>query len=378
MSKQTNRKYGLIIVLLVFLLAGLWAGWHWLTVGRYYQSTDDAYVAGNLVNVMPQVSGNVKAVYVDETQQVVTGQPLVVLDDADARLAFSRAESTLAETVRSVAAQYQTADAATALVDQRKVELERARSDLNRRAGLHDARAVSGEDLEHARLSVVAAQAALLAAQRNRDAARAAVLATPVTQHPAVLHAEAQLRQAWLDLQRTTIAAPVSGQVAKRTVQVGEHVTPGSLLLAVVPEQQIWVDANFKENRLAQVRVGQPVDLVTDLYGSDVVFHGHVAGLAAGTGNVFSLLPAQNATGNWIKVVQRLPVRIALDPGELKAHPLQLGLSVTATVDLHDQKSGQPVLATTGRPLYSTPVLSIDMRPVERDIQHILAQNLHP
>ncbi len=378
MNKQTNRKYGLMIVLLVFLLAGLWAGWHWLTVGRYYQSTNDAYVAGNLVNVMAQVSGNVKAVYVDETQQVMTGQPLVVLDDADARLALSRAESTLAETVRNVAAQYQTADAAAALVDQRKVELERAQNDLKRRAGLQDARALSGEDLEHARLSVVAAQAALVAAQRTRDAARVAVLGTPVIRHPAVLHAEAQLRQAWLDLQRTTIAAPVSGRVAKRTVQVGEHVTPGSLLLAVVPEQQIWVDANFKENRLAQVRIGQPVDLVTDLYGSDVVFHGHVAGLAAGTGSVFSLLPAQNATGNWIKVVQRLPVRMALDASELKAHPLQLGLSVTATVDLHDQKSGQPVLANASQPLYSTPVLSIDMQPVERDIQRILAQNLRP
>lgn len=378
MSKQNNRKYGLLIVILVFILAGIWAGWHWLVVGRYYQSTNDAYVSGNLVNVMSQVAGNVKAVYADETQHVLTGQTLVVLDDADARLALARAESALAQTVRTVAGQYQAAAAAQALVVQRQVELERARSDLSRRSGLHDARAISGEDLEHARLTVAAAQAALLAAQRNHDAARAVVLATPVAHHPAVLQAEAQVRQAWLDLQRTRIYAPVSGRVAKRSVQVGEHVTSSSPLLAVVPERQVWVDANFKEDRLAKVRIGQPVSMVTDLYGSDVVFHGHVAGLSAGTGNVFSLLPAQNATGNWIKVVQRLPVRIALDAKELDKHPLQLGLSVTATVDVHDQSSGPPVLANSGQPLYVTPVLVVDMQPVERDIQQILVRNLHP
>lgn len=378
MSNQHKRKIGLFILLLVFLIGAAWAVWHWMTFGRYHQSTDDAYVAGNLVNVTPQVAGNVKAVYADETASVKSGQLLVALDDSDARLLFVRDEQQLAQTVRSVAGLFQSAAAADALVEQRKMELERAKSDLARRSAVSDARAVSGEDVEHARMAAATAAATLVAAEKNRDAARAAVQGTTPMSHPAVLSAESALRLAWLALQRTQVRAPVDGVVAKRAVQVGEHVEMDTPLMALVPSRQIWLEANFKENQLQKIRIGQPVEAVADLYGSAVVFHGRVVGLGAGTGNVFSLLPAQNATGNWIKVVQRLPVRISLQGDELDRHPLQLGLSTTVTVDTHDQVSGKPVLSDSDHPLYQTSVLTLDMQPVERDIQRIVRQNLQP
>ncbi len=378
MSMQKKRKTMLLLLGLVFVLAAAWALWHWLEYGRYEQDTDDAYVAGNLVEVMPQLSGNVQAVYADETQRVDVGQPLVQLDGADAALALDKAEATLAQTVRNVRQMMQDARAAEALVQQRQAECDKARSDLQRRASVLDVRAVAREDVQHARDALTAATAALVAAKYQRDASQAAVAGTVLERHPAVLRAEAQVREAWLAQQRLTIRAPVSGYVASRPVQVGERVAPSTVLMVVVPLHQVWLNANFKENQLKRVRIGQPVHIVTDLYGSDVVFHGTVAGLSAGTGTVFSLLPAQNATGNWIKVVQRLPVRIEINQTELGRYPLRIGLSATASIDVHDASgrmlaTGQPVA-----PLYQTPVLAEDLSGADRLIARIVKLNGHP
>ncbi len=363
---------------LIFLVLAGYFIWDWLVYGRYEQSTDDAYVSGNLVQVMPQLSGNVQAVYTDETQRVVAGQPLVVLDGADATLALDKTEAALGQTVRSVQQMYQAVAVAQMQVNERRAELDRARSDLVRRTGLVDVRAVAREDVQHAQIAVATAQAALDTSVHQLDAARAAVVGTTLTRHPAVLKAEADVRQAWLAVQRLTIKAPVSGFVAKRTVQVGERVTPESSLLVIVPPSQLWVDANFKENQLDRVRIGQPVSMVTDLYGENVVFHGKVLGLSAGTGNVFSLLPPQNATGNWIKVVQRLPVRVGLDQAELTKHPLRLGLSVTATIAVRDQRGKVLASIRPVAPEYQTQSLIENDQKVKQVIDRIVADNSHP
>ncbi len=375
MSLQNKRKLLLFLLLVVFLVLGILYGMHWLTVGRYQESTDDAYVSGNLVQLMAQTTGNVQAVYADETQWVAAGTPLVLLDGADAQLALDKAKAELAQSVRTVSQLYHTAAAADMLVMQRRVELDRARSDLVRRNSLVDARAVAREDVVHAQAEMASAQVALDAAQQQRDAARAAVANTTLEHHPAVVKAEVALRQAWLAVQRLTIRAPVSGYVAKREVQVGERVTPETPLMVIVPPDQIWLDANFKENQLARIRTGQTVTFTTDLYGSKQIFHGRVAGLGAGTGSVFSLLPAQNATGNWIKVVQRLPVRIALDGAELARHPLHLGLSATAVVDVKNSGGQAPGDAPIAAPAYQTRQLEQNTAPVEQMIAHIVQQN---
>lgn len=373
MTMQNKRKRMLALLGLVVLAVGVFYAIHWFTTGRYQISTDDADVSGNLVQLMSQTTGNVQAVYADETQWVNAGAPLVMLDGADARLTLDKAEANLAQVVRNVAQQYRTADAASSLVTAKQVALNRARSDLSRRNELVDARAIAREEVEHAKMAVANAQADLLTAQRQRDAAQAMVSHTTLTRHPAVIHAEVTLKQAWLGVQRLIIRAPVSGFVAKRVVQVGERVTPETPLMVIVPPTQIWLDANFKENQLDHVRIGQPVSFTTDLYGKDVTFHGTVAGLSAGTGNVFSLLPAQNATGNWIKVVQRLPVRVNLNQSEITRHPLRLGLSATAVVDVHDQHG--KTLTTPPVTAYQTLEYQQNDVPVEQLITYIVRQN---
>jgi len=314
------------------------AGW-WLASGRYHESTDDAYVGGNLVQVTPQVAGTVLAIHADDTDYVSAGQTLVELDKADSRVALDQAEAQLAKTVRSVRNLLATDSQLQANVDQRRAELDRAREDLARRSRL-DAQvpgAVAAEELQHARDAVATASAALESASRQLAAQRTLTDHTSIDTHPDVREAAAKVREAYLAYARTAIPAPVSGFVARRGVQVGQRVSPGAPLMTVVPLDQVWVDANFKEGQLPNLRAGQPVSLVADAYGGGVEYHGKVVGFGAGTGSAFALLPAQNATGNWIKVVQRVPVRIALDPAELKQHPLQIGLSMEAVVDTHDR-----------------------------------------
>jgi membrane fusion protein (multidrug efflux system) len=318
------------------LAAALVYGFYWAQVLRYHQTTDDAYVSGNVVQITPQISGTVVAIGADDTQFVKAGQSLVRLDRADAKVALDQADAQLARTVRDVRTLFATSSQLEAAVELKQTELARAQDDLERRARLGASGAVSGEELQHAHDAVRAAQADLAAARQQLAGNRARVDGTTLQDHPAVRDAAAAVRNAYLAWTRTDLPAPVSGFIARRNVQLGQRVAPGTPLMAVVPLDQVWVDANFKEPQLARMRVGQPVTLSADLYGGHLIFHGRVAGFGAGTGSAFALLPAQNATGNWIKIVQRVPVRVALDPAEVAAHPLQIGLSMRADVDVRD------------------------------------------
>jgi membrane fusion protein, multidrug efflux system len=349
---------------------------YWAQVLRYHQSTDDAYVGGNVVQITPQISGTVVAIGADDTQFVKAGQPLVRLDQADARVALDQAEAQLARTVRDVRNLFATSSQLQAAVQLRETDLSSAESDLTRRQRLGSSGAVSAEELQHSADAVKAAQAGLLAARQQLAANRARVDGTTLRDHPQVRDAAAAVRNAYLTLARTELPAPVSGFVARRNVQLGQRVGPGAPLMAVVPLDQVWVDANFKEPQLARMRVGQPVRLTADLYGPGVVFHGRVAGFGAGTGAAFALLPAQNATGNWIKIVQRVPVRIALDPREIAAHPLQIGLSMKADVDVRGgvDDARLPELASTTA-AWSTEVFGSSDALAEARVQAIVAAN---
>jgi membrane fusion protein (multidrug efflux system) len=374
---KTSRRWRLLGALLgVLATVGAVYGAYWAQVIRYHQSTDDAYVGGNVVQITPQISGTVVAIGADDTQFVKAGQPLVRLDPADARVALDQAEAQLARTVRDVRNLYATSSQLAAAVQMRETELAAAQADLARRQRLGASGAVSGEELQHSSDAVKTTHAELTAAEQQLAANRARVDGTTLKDHPQVRDAAAAVRNAYLTLERTELAAPVAGFVARRNVQLGQRVSPGAPLMAVVPLDQVWVDANFKEPQLAHMRIGQPVKLTADLYGGRVVFHGTVAGFGAGTGAAFSLLPAQNATGNWIKIVQRVPVRIALDPREIAAHPLQIGLSMKAEIDMKGGDNGArlPQVANnqTG---WSTSAAGTSERQADERVQAIIAAN---
>ncbi|MBD3812483.1 MAG: HlyD family efflux transporter periplasmic adaptor subunit [Betaproteobacteria bacterium] len=332
-ANPAKRKRLLTILALIFLVAATIWGVRWFLHSRGHESTDDAYVAGNLVRATPRVAGSVVAVLADDTDFVKQGQVVVKLDDTDAKLALAKAEADLGEIVRRISQTFEAhvQQAANLAVKQRT--LEQAEADLARRERAVAVNAISREEAEHARAARDKARSELDLARAQLAASKAEVGGTSVATHPAVKQAEARLREAWLALSRCDIRAPADGQVAKRSVQIGQQVAPGMALMAIVPMTQLWVEANFKEDQLKGMHIGQPVQLVSDLYGSGTIFHGTVAGLSPGTGSVFSLLPAQNASGNWIKIVQRLPVRIALDTKELATHPLRVGLSMKVEVE---------------------------------------------
>jgi membrane fusion protein, multidrug efflux system len=368
------RKRGFLVLAVLVLASAMAWGAHWLLVSRYFQSTDDAYVSSDLVQITSQVPGTVIAVRADDTQSVARGQVLAELDPADAQVALSGSEAQLARAVRTVRALFAQRDELRAQIAQRESDLSRVQNDLQRRASLQADGAVSGEELSHARDAVALARAALDAARGQLNATEAQIQGTTIATHPQVLDAEATVRNADLALRRTELRSPVTGVVAKRSVELGQRIAAGTPLMAVVPLDDVWVDANFKEGQLRNMRVGQPVTLQADVYGGNVVFHGHLAGLAAGSGTAFALLPAQNASGNWIKIVQRLPVRVALDPRELAAHPLRVGLSMTAQVDVRDTSG--PLVATQVRGVPQPEQDSVGEDPLlEARIRSIVAQN---
>jgi membrane fusion protein (multidrug efflux system) len=343
--------------------------------GRYHETTDDAYVGGNLVQITPQVAGTVVAIYADDTDYVKSGQTMVALDKADAQVLVSQAEAQLAKTVRSVRNLRATSTEGEANVTMRRAELRKAEQDLARRRAAEPSGAVSGEELQHAVDAVNAARAALQAAQQQLAAQRAMVDRTDVHDHPDVLAAAARVREAYLAYSRTQLPAPITGFVARRAVQVGQRVAPGNVLMTVAPLEDVWIDANFKENQLANLRPGQPVTLVADAYGSSVEFHGRVAGFSPGTGSAFALLPPQNASGNWIKVVQRVPVRIILERSELEAHPLQIGLSMKVDVDTHDLSGARLQRVARTTPAYETKAFAAIEPQVDERIERIIAEN---
>jgi len=369
-----KRKLMLTLLAAAIAVSGAAYGAYYFTVGRFHQSTDDAYVSGNLVQLTPQVSGTVVAVNADDTQIVKQGDPVVTLDGADAKVALLNAEATLGQTVRQVSGLYVNNEFYAANIAQREADLARANDDLKRREAVAGTGAVSGEDISHAHDAVDSAEAALEAARQQAEANHALTDRTTVAGHPDVQAAASKVRDAYLEYARDTLPAPVTGYVAQRSVQVGQRVAPGTPLMAIVPLDGVWVDANFKEGQLRHMRIGQPVMLTADVYGSSVKYHGKVVGFSAGTGAAFDVLPAQNATGNWIKVVQRLPVRVQLDQHELDTHPLRIGLSMQVDVDTHDQSGTQLAAATNTS--YRTDVFAQYGAAADAEIAQIIAQNM--
>lgn len=359
----------------MFIVIGIAWLVYWFLVLRHYQETDDAYVAGNQAQVMAQVSGSVNKVWFDNTDFVKKGDVLVTLDKTDAEQAFEKAQTALATSVRQThqliinGRQYQ------ATIELQKTALAQAEADLKRREPLGAANLIGREDLQHARDAVATAKAQLDVAEQQYNASQAMILNTTLENQPAVKQSAAELRDAWLALQRTEVLSPIDGFVSRRSVQVGAQISSTTPLLAVVPATHLWVDANFKETQLASVRIGQPATVTSDIYGSDVVYHGKVVGLDMGTGSAFSLLPAQNATGNWIKVVQRLPVRIELDAKEVAQHPLRIGLSTLVSIDTDNTEGA--VLASNVRttPAYESNALALDLAPVNQLIADIIRAN---
>jgi membrane fusion protein (multidrug efflux system) len=357
------------------LLAAAGIAIYWSSM-RYREVTEDAYVEGNLVQVTTQIAGTVTAIAADNTDRVSAGQELVKLNAVDAELALERSEAVLAKTVRQVRAQYASASQMQANVDLRRAELSKVQADFDRRSQLVQSGAISGEDLEHAREAVRTARAALNSAEQQFAGTHAYVDSTSVATHPDVMGAAAQVKDAYIATVRTSVPAPVSGMVARRNAQVGQRVAAGTSLMAIVPTDSAWVTANFKESQLRHLRSGQPVSLTADAYGNDVVYHGTVVGEEAGTGSAFSLMPAQNATGNWIKVVQRVPVRIALDPREVALHPLQLGLSMRVSVDTHKRDWPRLSSGRTPRQSYSTEVFAQEGKEAASLVGRIIAANM--
>ncbi|WP_454778797.1 multidrug efflux MFS transporter periplasmic adaptor subunit EmrA [Klebsiella michiganensis] len=374
-SKKGKRKGALLLLTLLFIIVAVAYGIYWFLVLRHFEETDDAYVAGNQVQIMAQVSGSVTKVWADNTDYVQKGDPLVTLDQTDAQQAFEKAQTQLAASVRQTRQQMINSKQLQASIDVKKTALSQAQTDLNRRIPLGAANLIGREELQHARDTVASAQAELDVAIQQYNANQAIVLGTKLEQQPAVLQAATEVRNAWLALQRTKIVSPISGYVSRRSVQPGAQITTTTPLMAVVPATNLWIDANFKETQLAHMRIGQPATVISDIYGDDVKYTGKVVGLDMGTGSAFSLLPAQNATGNWIKVVQRLPVRIELDEKQLAEHPLRIGLSTLVEVNTTDR--GGEMLASQVRsfPVYESNAREIGLEPVNKLINDIIQAN---
>lgn len=374
-DKKRQRRN--VLMFLTFLFVAIGIGWaiYWFLVLRHYESTDNAYVAGNQVQIQSQISGSVMTVNVDNTDFVKSGTVLVELDPKDAQLSLDKAKTTLANSVRQSHQQIVNSRQYQANIDMRRSELISLQNDLKRREILGNSNLIGKEELQHAREAVVSAKASLAVAIEQLNANNAIILDTPLDKQPAVEEAATEVRNTWLALQRTKIVSPVDGYVSRRSVQVGSQITTATPLMAIVPSDGMWVDANFKETQLMDMRIGQPAKITTDFYGKDLIFDGTVVGFDMGTGSAFSLLPAQNATGNWIKVVQRLPVRIALNPTQLEEHPLRIGLSTEVVVDTQNKDGKVLLKGLRDIPAYHTSALAIDLTPADKIVTDIINNN---
>ena len=373
-GRPARRRRLLLALAAAVLLAGLvWAVLHFVLAPRE-EETDDAYVAGDVVAVTARDPGTITALHADNTQSVKAGQPLIDLDPLTADVNLAAAEAELARAVRGTRSDFSRVNESEAAVVQAQAQLAAARGDLARRRAAAAEGAVSGEEVSHAADQVKVATAALNLARSRRAQAASAVQGTQVDTNPAVLAAIANYRRAAITRSHMHVVAPIDGVVAQRNAQLGQQIAAGTPLMAIVPLDRLWVDANFRETQLKDIRIGQPATVVADAYGDDVVYHGRVVGLSAGSGSAFALLPPQNASGNWIKIVQRVPVRIMLDPRELAAHPLRIGLSVKATVDTADLRG--PRLAAPAAIPYRGDVAAGTSDPqVEARIAQIVAAN---
>jgi membrane fusion protein, multidrug efflux system len=376
-AKAGNNWLRRGIIALAVVVAAVLLGAYYVVFVKNHVTTDDAYVNGNLVSLTPQISGTVVAINTDETQYVHRGQVLVQLDPRDAQIALAQAKANLGETVREVSQLFADEHRDAALVAAEQTQLDQSNEDLTRDLSLKQVHGVSLEDLEHDENAVSSARAALQQAQATLVSTQVEIAGTTPATHPRVLQAEANLRAAWLELTRTRVLSPVSGYVVRRSVELGAQVSPSTEMLDVVPVTSMWVDANFKENQLGDLRIGQPVQVSVDMYGSHVQYHGKVLGLTAGTGSALAVLPTQNATGNWIKIVQRLPVRIGLEPAELARHPLFLGLSADIDVSVRNLDGSSLSQVPAWPAAQRTNVYTEQDSGADRIIADILAANLH-
>ena len=376
-NKTKNRKKGLSIFILLLIVSGILAAFYWLFFLKDIESTEDAYVGGNQIMVSGQVAGNVAKINVDNMDKVRAGDILIELDDTNAKLNFEQAQSNLANAVRQIKQLEFTVQQLQAAVNANEITLAQAQGNLNRRLQLEKSGAIDQESFQHAKEAVALAKANLSSSQNQLAANQALLLARPLMQQPQIQNAVAAVKQAWLNLQRTQIKSPIDGYVARRSAQVGQAVSVGSPLMAVISTEQMWLDANFKETQLTDMRLGQPAEVHFDLYGKDKVFRGTVVGIDIGTGSAFSLLPSQNASGNWIKVVQRIPVRIQLDAQQIAENPLRIGLSATVKVNVANKDGAFLREIDAPRTHYTTDTLHYDESAVDSLIQSIIEQNLH-
>ena len=374
-NKSQQRKKGLSIFILLLLLIAIGSAAYWFFFIKGFEETEDAYVSGNQVMVSSQVAGNISKINVDNMDPVQAGDVLLELDDTNAKLSFEQAKSNLANAVRQVSQLNYTVKQLKSAVRANEITLAQAQGNLNRRVQLVKDGAIDKESFQHAKEAVELAKANLTTSQNQLEANQALLLDGPLSEQPQIQSAVSNLKQAWLNLERTKIRSPIKGYVARRNAQVGQAVSVGGALMAVVTTDQMWLDANFKETQLTHMRIGQPVKIHFDLYGKDKTFDGKVVGIEMGTGSAFSLLPTQNATGNWIKVVQRVPVRIQLDPQQLAENPLRIGLSATVKVDVSDSQGETLRDQASATTLYSTNVLQYDESAVNNLIESIIRDN---
>ena len=353
-----------------------WTAWYFLE-GRWYADTDDAYINGNVVQITPQMSGTVISIGADDGDLVHAGDVLVKFDPSDAEVALAEAKANLANTVRKVRGLYASVNGGQADVAARQTAVKKARADYQRRVALAKSGAISAEELSHARDALTAAESGLIGSQQQLQTSKVLIDDTVVATQPDVLAAAAKVRAAILENARTTLVAPITGYVAKRSVQLGQRVMPGTALMAVVPLNDVWIDANFKETQLNDMRIGQPVEIESDVYGSDVSYKGKISSLGIGTGSAFSLLPAQNATGNWIKIVQRIPVRVVFtDPKQLDKHPLRLGMSLNVSVNLHNTDGPTLAQQAPTQPILSTDIYQKRLADADDVIAKIIHENM--
>ena len=374
-NKSQQRKKGLSIFILLLLLIAIGSAVYWFFFIKGFEETEDAYVSGNQVMVSAQVAGNIAKINVDNMDPVQAGDVLLELDDTNAKLSFEQAKSNLANAVRQVSQLNYTVKQLKSAVRANEITLAQAQGNLNRRVQLVKDGAIDKESFQHAKEAVELAKANLTTSQNQLEANQALLLDGPLSEQPQIQSAVSNLKQAWLNLERTKIRSPIKGYVARRNAQVGQTVSVGGALMAVVTTDQMWLDANFKETQLTHMRIGQPVEIHFDLYGKDKTFNGKVVGIEMGTGSAFSLLPTQNATGNWIKVVQRVPVHIQLDPQQLAENPLRIGLSATVKVNVTDSQGETLRNQAPSTTLYSTNVLQYDESAVNNLIESIIRDN---
>jgi membrane fusion protein (multidrug efflux system) len=371
-----RRSHMLIWFTCFLILAGI--GWliYWFLYLRFYESTDDAYGNGNLAIINSVIPGSVVKYFADDTDFVEEGQLLVLLDPTYYQIVYEKELSDLGAIVLQVRQLYDNVNSNQANVNSYQTTFDRTKYDFQNRLNLVHTEAISNEDFEHAQSNLKVAEFNLKQAEHQLKASQSAFGNTLIENHPSIEKQKSNVRAAYYNLQHCSIYAPCTGHVAKRSVEVGQRVSSQSALMAIIPTDYVWVDANFKETQLTYMRIGQPSTVWLDIYGSKVIYKGNVIGISSGTGSVFSIIPPQNATGNWIKIVQRLPVRISLDPEVVKNYPLRIGLSANVSVDITNQDLPMLALTPPTQPIAKTNIFDIQMEYVNQLIEFIVQENL--